>query len=114
MKAIKKFMQDHYTDERLAALLAHAQDGKLCYASCCCFIGVVTANHPLKSDIQDSYHYQVSRKLRGAFVAEAEFCSLGKDNAGRRAALIPLIVEEMERREKLRGATQTTSELIAV
>ena len=37
-----------YTDEKLAALLAPAEDGKLSYVSCCCLIGVPTAGHALR------------------------------------------------------------------
>jgi hypothetical protein len=37
-----------YSDERLAALLAHAQSGRLHFQSCCCFIGSINATHPLR------------------------------------------------------------------
>jgi hypothetical protein len=40
-QALRAFMQQHYTDERLAMLLAHAESGKLSFTSCCCFIGVL-------------------------------------------------------------------------
>jgi hypothetical protein len=132
MEAIKKFMQDYYTDERLAELLAHAQDGKLAYVSCCCFIGVCTANHPLQ-DHQAGYsvlangeyesnpnynHLQVARQLPGAGEAEREFQMLGwgrgNSDEQRRAQLIPLILEEMERREKLRGSVVREIELALV
>lgn len=39
----------HYNDEKLAALLAHAQSGKLSYSSCCCFVGSATSDHALQS-----------------------------------------------------------------
>jgi len=35
-------------DSWLAALLAHAQDGKLGFYSCCCFVGSRTATHALR------------------------------------------------------------------
>src|SRR4051812_49852972 len=46
-KAIRAFFPN-YTTERLAGYLAHAQDGKLFYTSCCCFIGGATAGHALR------------------------------------------------------------------
>ncbi|MCI0526562.1 MAG: hypothetical protein L0Y56_03795, partial [Nitrospira sp.] len=45
---LRAYMQQHYSDEKLAALLAHARDGKLAYHSCCCFIGIATADHALR------------------------------------------------------------------
>lgn len=47
---IRAFMRNHYTDERLAMLLAHARDGKLAYVTCCCFVGIPTADHALRTD----------------------------------------------------------------
>jgi hypothetical protein len=85
MEAIKNFMQDHYTDERLAELLAHAQDGKLAFMSCCCFIGIPIADHALQGDsamdwclIVLSVHYQRARALPGALDAEYEYRKLGE------------------------------------
>ncbi len=46
---IRDFMKTNYSDERLAMLLAHAQSGKLAFNSCCCFVGVSTAQHALTS-----------------------------------------------------------------
>ncbi len=122
MEAIKKFMQDHYTDERLADLLAHAQDGKLLYGTCCCFIGAATADHPLVSKFEDfsPNHYYAATNLEGARASESEFYQLGDGapypghDGQRRAKLIPLIMEEMDRRAKLRGTRVETPELVAV
>ncbi len=50
-KAIRAFFPN-YTTERLTAYLAHAQDGKVFYSSCCCFIGGATADHALRSQIR--------------------------------------------------------------
>ena len=118
MNAIQSFMQNHYTDQRLAALLAHAQDGKLIYNSCCCFIGIATAEHALASKIPpddlsffpNPHHYHMARELEGAVEAEREFLRLAANktedeerNEQRRTALIPMILEEMDRRAKLRS-----------
>ena len=78
-EAIRAFFP-HYTTERLTAFLAHAQDGKVFYSSCCCFIGGATADHALRSrcDMNDYSHYQAAKNLPGADRAEAAFFDLGR------------------------------------
>jgi hypothetical protein len=108
---IVRFLQTAYSDEKLSELLAHAQDGKLCWSSCCCFVGVLTADHALrgwaggvKFDPISTLprcsepHYLSAKEIPGAKEAEKEFKRLG-DDYDRRAAIIPLILAEMERRE---------------
>jgi hypothetical protein len=106
---IEKFLATAYSDEQLAALLAHAQDGKLSYRSCCCLIGVVTADHALKGEYPKvfagwadgaSIHHIFEARNQWEFApqAESEFARLGRDDAERRERLIPLIYAEMERR----------------
>ncbi len=104
---IVKFLQTAYTDEKLAALLAHAQDGKLAYNSCCCFIGVATADHALEIGrdkrgahypTPDVIHIHRAKELPFADAAEYEFYGLGLTDEKRREKLIPLILAEMERR----------------
>ena len=104
---IRKFLATSYSDEKLAALLAHAESGRLSYSSCCCLIGIPTANHALHGAEQMVYnpssHVHLSRKtLPFAREAEEEFYRLAddrKDDRQRRKRLLPLIREEMERRE---------------
>jgi hypothetical protein len=113
-KAIRAFFPN-YTTERLTAYLAHAQDGKVVYSSCCCFIGGATADHALRDrcDTNDHRHYQAAKNLPGADLAEAAFFDLGrphykdpvgmdglKDDAQRRRVLIPMIKAELWRRAK--------------
>ena len=120
-KYIRAFMQNHYTDERLAMLLAHARDGKLEFQSCCCFIGVVTSPHRLRgempcfgsSGIIKERHYFDAQALDGGEEAEEAFRKLDGcqgeevgDGAIRRRILIPMIRAEMRRREKLRPPEQ--------
>lgn len=62
-KPIREFMQKHYTDERLAQLLAHAQDGKLSYWSCCCFIGIPTAVHSGGQLVDETKSHLNKKKL---------------------------------------------------
>ena len=131
-----------YTDERLAALLAHAEDGKLSFGSCCCLIGIPTADHALRGHTSDfeNYldpHYFVSKyglpgfsaavldakALPGIEAVETAFLNLSRlapgrrrspeEDVERRAKLIPLIKAEMRRRESLRAQAEV-SELIAV
>jgi hypothetical protein len=106
MQAIVNFLQNHYSDEKLAALLAHAEDGKLSMWSCCCFVGIPTARHALNGELGEGVlrgtHLDAGRKLSGAYKAETEFFNLGNDR-DRRAKLIPLIREEIARREQIRA-----------
>jgi hypothetical protein len=97
-----------YPDGRLAELLAHAQDGKLSYGSCCCFVGCLTADHPLRhpesgpmtGSIQHIYHAREldsgSREKLGP--AERAFMEIASGDADRRRLVIPLIRAEMKRR----------------
>lgn len=115
---IRAFMRAHYTDERLAQLLAHAEDGKLSYNSCCCFIGVCTADHPLHTDSDFSGgapHFYIAQALDGAREAELAFAALPNASIStesdldarhdiRRRILIPMIRAEMWRRERLKQA----------
>lgn len=100
-QVIRRFMRDHYTDERLAQLLAHAQDGKLRYESCCCFIGIPTADHALLSVMLGDHSKTARETLSGAVEAEDAFLYLDikpDGNEKRRRILIPMIRAEQRRR----------------
>lgn len=106
--AIHSFMRENYTDERLAWLLAHAEEGKLAYMSCCCFIGIVTADHALRGysiwGAGGNTHYHKALVLPGAREADVAFALLGKGyngDAARRRILIPMIRAEMRRRSRV-------------
>jgi hypothetical protein len=113
-KGIRAFFPN-YTTEGLTAYLAHAQDGKVFYSSCCCFVGGATADHALQGrcDTNDYRHYQAAKNLPGADRAEAAFFDLGrphykypigtdglKADAQRRRVLIPMIKAELRRRAR--------------
>ena len=112
-QAIREFMQDHYTDERLAMLLAHAQDGKLAYGSCCCFIGIPTVDHPalVGHGFPITLHAAKARLQWPLTAPAAEFAFFQlapgleshhvASDAKRRRILIPMIRAEMRRRERL-------------
>jgi len=125
---IRAFMKAHYTDERLAQLLAHAQDGKLAFNSCCCLIGAINSPHALRGDrTTNSYkevpgevnhHIRVRQEVgKLAVQAEQAFCEMcagpGRDcysgDAKRRRILIPMIRAEMRRRERARAAQPEVS-----
>lgn len=114
-QAIRTFMRERYTDERLAWLLAHARSGKLSFHSCCCFVGITTSDHTLVGAVGlEGLHYE-----RMKFdvdlttdAAEYAFRRLGattlptwadyrQHDALRRRIIIPMILAEMKRRDKL-------------
>lgn len=114
---LTEYMRQNYSDQKLAELLAFAEDGKLSYSSCCCFVGVPTANHSLMSmadaaSASDCDHYQSAIAIPEAPVAERAFRTLAVDSADgsseerdaeRRARLIPLIYAEIKRRDDLKS-----------
>lgn len=107
---IKKFLEFAFTDERLIALLAHTQDRKLSYHSCCCLIGSANAPHALRGVIEEmkqgralpdgSLHHQGLRLTSEiAAKAEEEFFDIAPTDALRCEVLQPLIEAEILRRE---------------
>lgn len=115
-RAIRVFLRTAYTDERLAWLMAHARSGRLVYYSCCCLVGVTTAEHPLAgkvspAELQGSGHYALARTLFGAPEAERAFYHLGliakrrslSSDELRRRRLIPMVLAEQRRRSRLRA-----------
>jgi len=100
---ISRFLETNYNDEQLAALLAHAENGRLSYNSCCCLVGIPLATHALRGeneyDFDGEPHLERGRELPWAKEAESEFALLGPDRT-RRRILMPLVLAEMERRER--------------
>lgn len=120
-------MQAHYTDERLAMLLAHAQSGRLAFDSCCCFIGVPNAPHALcgnkeRGPIDPIHHRNVPIKLEEEYYkAENAFLHLetkhwkaSDGDSIRRRILIPMIKAEMKRRERVKFVEEYKAELALV
>jgi len=109
-QVMRSFIREHYTDQRLAEVLAHAQDGKFSYRSCCCLIGAATANHPLREedDYSDDLHYAKARQLNNAVSAELSYaCPSGHfedspSDKGRRLLIIPILRAEQKRRARLK------------
>lgn len=110
---LRQFMRDHYSDERLAMLLAHAQEGKLSFDCCCCFIGSMNSPHPLRTQEENRVgdgsfsHYLEAKALRLGIDAEVSYqkpCAKqdtkSAEDAIRRRILIPIIRAEMRRRDK--------------
>ena len=109
--AIREYLK-LYPDDRLAALLAHAEDGKLAYHSCCCLVGAINADHALCGYLAGFFvgtHYVIAKAKHHPLPDEAEheFHRMGMQynavlldpDAIRREMIIPLIREEMARRE---------------
>jgi len=143
-EAIRPFVRRHYTDEVLAAAIAHAEDGKLAYESCCCLVGIPTADHALDSyalhdpDYFTIYgdhttyggHYSKSkRELAGAVEAErAWFRWTNKIhsepvfpapyhpeyNSTARRILLPVLRAEQWRRSRMRQNTPEAREEVTV
>lgn len=117
--AIRTFLRQGYTDERLVMLLAHAQSGRLVYQSCCCLIGVSTADHPLRGkmtidEIDDTPHYN-SKDLDSpaALLAERSYAALAPINSERRRILIPIVSAEIRRRDRAKQAGDIARSLMA-
>lgn len=109
---LANYMQRYYTDERLAALLAHTEDEKLSFHSCSCFIGITTAAHALLSEgelcPEGNTHVNLARGLDGSDgdIAESAFLELAWTDEIRRMKLLPLIYAEVERRDRSRLSSE--------
>jgi len=118
-RAIRNFLRTAYTDERLAWLLAHARSGRLVYNSCCCLVGVVTADHSLQGKVPvkelASSHYALAKTFVGASSAERAYQDLGyigktrvpSADEVRRRRLVPLVKAEIWRRERIQAERPT-------
>lgn len=127
---IVKFLQTAYTDENLAALLAHAQDGKLAYTSCCCPAGLPSAGHALKGTgeyaVEEHQAHPLDIASRHtatlAWLVSDEYCDLGQVGDGitppsdalRRERLLPLIRAEQDRRAQSSTAILDSREAVEV
>ncbi len=125
-QAIRAFLKTPiWTDEKLCALLAHAQD-KLSMWSCCCLVGCANADHALQprrlrqgeSRIFDfggnwGHYDRAKQKLTLALEAEDAFRFLAgsgdrqSDAADelRRKRIRPIIRRELRERERARQIT---------
>ncbi len=125
-RAIRQYLRTAYTDERLIWLLAHARGGKLTYQSCCCLIGVATADHPLegKADVNQpsAAHYHLAKLYMGAREAEQAYWELGylgesrslrSSDEIRRHRLIPMILSEIRQRSRAK-ATEANDQSVSV
>lgn len=118
-QVLRQFMREHYTDERLAMLLAHAQSGRLAFHSCCCFIGVVTADHALQGAFPsaNANHLALARTLPKAYEAEEAFLNLSPDDfvgddERRRRRLISIIKAEIRRRDRERQGNAVVEDCV--
>ncbi len=121
-QAIRAFLKTPvWSDEKLCALLAHAQD-KLSMWSCCCLIGCANADHALMGrrlakgedrwiDATGTWnHYDAAKRLLLAESAECAFRFLAGEfdrqspaaDELRRKRIRPMIRRELRERERAR------------
>ena len=103
---IRAYLQTAYSDEKLCQLLAHAQSGKLSFFSCCCLVGIPSADHALQGLGEYGSHYSSND-----YAAEQGFAHFGHHvertgdyrttDALRRRRIIPIVLAEIRRRERL-------------
>lgn len=116
-QTIREFLRDHYSDEKLAALLAHAKDGRLAYFSCCCLVGFPYADHAAQGYNGSVPAAHSGNPLRGLPPADQAYYHLGspqpseedssQSDEARRRRLIPIIKAEIRRRDRERQRAAT-------
>lgn len=101
---IRAYLQSAYSDEKLCALLCHARDGKLVFHSCCCLAGVADANHNLRGyeDREWGGHVTIFGMDKNKWAVSESYEVIAPDDARRRRILIPMILAEVRRRDRLR------------
>lgn len=109
-RILRKFLEAHYTTERLLQVIDHVRAKGMHFNSCCCFVGAATADHELQGqNIPIIYaHYKRALTLAGAAKAEDayyELCCTGLnqhfDCFGKRNRLIlPILLAELRRRSR--------------
>lgn len=112
---VREYLGRVYTDSDLAKALDHARSGKMSFVSCCCLIGIPTADHELQgmNIANDHHHYIKVAFSKYAKAAEEAFfctgfvhgrgvCAPSESIAGseplRRARIIPILKAEIRRR----------------
>jgi hypothetical protein len=122
---VRSFLQDHYTDKKLAQGLDHLRAGDFRFVSCCCFVGIATAKHQ-KHQLRgycdqatwNNAHYKKAKELPGGEMAEQAAVVLSRphrnpyaiDDARLTRRLIPMFLAEIRRREKARhGAVEAAA-----
>ncbi len=106
-KTARAFLREQYSDTNLTKALDHMRAGNFSFTSCCCFIGLVTADHALRNYtmIWQVNHYYAAKCRPGADAAEAAVAVLGRKSQSAaiyddllRRRLIPMILFEIKRR----------------
>ena len=125
-RAIRNFLRTAYTDERLTWLVEHARSGRLVYNSCCCLVGVVTADHTLQGKVPvrelATSHYALAKTFVGASAAERAYQDMGyvgktrvpSADDVRRRRLVPLVKAEIRRRDRTRAERSEAAAMAGV
>ncbi len=130
-QTIRGFMRSAYSDDKLVELLTHARAGLLTVRSCCCFIGILAADHDLKGElpqeviyeIQNDTHYAIARDSHaGSLIAEAAFCRLGGIHATihsfnaslAQKRIIPMVKAEIHRRMRVSASVAPVEVMVSL
>lgn len=120
-KDVRAFVNRYYTTDTLIEVIGHVRNGTFTFSSCCCLIGVVTADHPLVQDDRNlaltgptnvlAEHYLRARELPFARAAEDAYYLFGyatipmedsdflEDSLTlRNRRLLPILLAELKRR----------------
>lgn len=116
-ETISNFLKTAYSDERLAEMFAHIDDGKFSFVSCCCLRGAATADHALRSrmgafNAATEYHYEVAGEIPGAREAELALRDLLDDeltDTKAQEVMLTLVRAEIERRDRERSESSVHS-----
>ncbi len=125
---IRKFIQHQYTDDKLASVYAFNQDKNMQFMNCCsCLLGV-TLSDELHTRCGDSYamnrfsHYRKAQDLPFAYQAECAYARIGYRLGSvyghsdwdysvlRRVRLSAILRAEIHRRDRIKQASQSTSQ----
>lgn len=128
---IREFIQQQFTDEKLASVYAFNRDGKMeFYNTCSCLMGVTLSDHLHHKKCPDSIdrngfkgHYRKAQILPLANAAEIAYGQLGyplgssyknedKLDLGlrRRLRLSAILRAEMRRRDRIRASKMVESQ----
>lgn len=116
---IRAFIQQHWTDQRVAECYAFNADGHMRFSNCCgCIIGVTLSTHLHKTDNTHPCpdilrsHYQIAATLDGGRRAEIAYAQLmythgpGRFPGLAQRRFSAILRAEMRRRDRIRAAHQ--------
>jgi hypothetical protein len=106
-----------WSDQKLAEVLAFAQDGKMSYQNqCCCLLGVASSDnlhveHCHNYGDQESHYHRFRNETHRALSSEMAYFGLGYHQEERDFNFIQVLEEVIARREALHETIQEAKEL---